>query len=64
LSDGYQNYLSIPFNFSIEISKRFAALENLDESFDIHNAWEYIKENIKTSAKDTLRYQTLKHNKS
>jgi hypothetical protein len=47
-----------------EISNRFAGLESLDESFDINNAWESIRENIKTSAKDNLGYHRLKHNKS
>jgi hypothetical protein len=32
-------------------------------SFDINNAWESIRENIKTSAKENLGYQKLKHNK-
>jgi hypothetical protein len=48
--------------YQVEISNRFAALESLDESFDINNAWESIRENIKTSAKDDLGYQKLKHN--
>jgi hypothetical protein len=47
--------------YQVEISNRFAALEKLDESFDIKNAWKSIRENIKTSAKDNLGYQ--KHNK-
>jgi hypothetical protein len=47
----------------VEISNRFATSENLDESFDINNAWESIIENIKTSAKDNLGYHRLKHNK-
>jgi hypothetical protein len=47
----------------VEISNIFAALESLDESIDINNAWESIIENTKTSAKDNLRYQKLKHNK-
>jgi hypothetical protein len=38
-------------------------LESLDESFDINNSWESIRENIKTSAKDNLGYHRLKHNK-
>jgi hypothetical protein len=42
---------------------RFAALESLDDSFDNNNAWENIRKNIKTSAKDNLGYQKLKHNK-
>jgi hypothetical protein len=49
--------------YQVEISNRFAALESLDEIFDINNAWESIRENIKTSAKDNLGYQKLKHNK-
>jgi hypothetical protein len=49
--------------YQVEISKRFAALESLDESFDIHNAWESIRENIKTSAKDNLGYQMLNYKK-
>ena len=38
----------------IEISNRFAALENLNDSEDINSAWENIEENIKNSAKETL----------
>jgi hypothetical protein len=49
--------------YQVEISNRFAVLESLDESFGINDAWESIRENIKTSAKDNLGYQKLKHNK-
>jgi hypothetical protein len=35
----------------VEISNTFAALESLDESVDINNAWESIRENINNSAK-------------
>jgi hypothetical protein len=49
--------------YQVEISNRFAALESLDESFDINNAWESIRENIRTSSKDNLGYHGLKHNK-
>jgi hypothetical protein len=38
----------------VEISNRFVALENLDESLDISSAWENIGNNIKTSAKESL----------
>jgi hypothetical protein len=38
----------------IKISHRFAALENLTDSEDINRAWENIKENIKTPAKESL----------
>ena len=36
--------------YPIEITNRFAALENVSEDEDIDRAWERIKENIKTSA--------------
>jgi hypothetical protein len=49
--------------YRLEFSNRFAALESLDEGFDINNAWESIRENIKTSAEENLGYQKLKHNK-
>jgi hypothetical protein len=45
------------------MSNRFAALETLDQSFDINNAWKSIRESIKTSAKDNLECHRLKHNK-
>ena len=45
------------------IPNRFAALENLNDSEDINGAWENIKENIKTSAKESLGLFELKqHN--
>jgi hypothetical protein len=47
--------MEVKAKHQVEISNRFAALESLDESFDINNAWESIRENIKTSAKK--RYQ-------
>jgi hypothetical protein len=57
------NDVQVKEKYQVEISNRFAALESLNESFDINNAWEGIRENIKTSAKDNLGYQKLKHNK-
>jgi hypothetical protein len=42
---------------------RFANLERLDESVNINNALESIRENIKTSAKYDLGYHRLKRNK-
>jgi hypothetical protein len=37
--------------FQMELSNRFAALENLNDSSDINGAWGNVKENIKISAK-------------
>jgi hypothetical protein len=55
--------IEVKEKYQVEISNLFAVLESLDDSFDIDNAWESIRENIKTSAKDHLGYHRLKHNK-
>jgi hypothetical protein len=44
----------------VEISNRFAASENLDAVVDIDRGWESIRENIKISVKESLRYYELK----
>jgi hypothetical protein len=49
--------------FCVEISNRFAALEDLDEEVKINSAWEMIRENIKMSAKKSLGYFELKKHK-
>ena len=46
--------------YQFEVSNRFAALENLSDSEDISRARENIKENIKTSAKESLGPHELK----
>ena len=46
--------LGVNKQYQIEITNRFAALENLNDDEDINRAWENIKENIKTSAKESL----------
>jgi len=49
--------------YQIKIWNRFAALENLNDSEAINMAWENIKENIKTSAKEGLGlYELKQHN--
>ena len=45
------NELEVKKKYQIEITNRFAALENSDVDDDVNRAWENIKENIKTSAK-------------
>jgi hypothetical protein len=57
------NDIEVKEKYKVEISNRFAALESLNESSDINSAWECIRGNIKTSAKDNLGYHRLKHNK-
>jgi hypothetical protein len=39
--------------FRVEVSNRFAALEDLDAEVEINSAWETIRENIKISAKES-----------
>jgi flagellin-specific chaperone FliS len=49
--------------YQIEISNRIVALENLRDNENIFRAWENIKENIKTSAKESLGLHRLKQHK-
>jgi hypothetical protein len=57
------NDIEVKEKYQVDISNRFAVLESLDVRYDLNNAWEIIRENIKTSAKDNLGYHRLKHNK-
>jgi hypothetical protein len=54
--EGKEQYL-------VEISNRFAALENSDAEADINRTWGTIRENIKISAKEGQRYYELKKHK-
>jgi hypothetical protein len=46
----------------IEVSNRFAALEDLDTEGEINSAWEKIRKNIKISAKESIgHYELRKH---
>jgi hypothetical protein len=68
IKQGAQKFHGIRFNLrklhdlevrkqcQIDITNRFAALENISEDEDINRGWESIKENIKTSATESLRY--------
>ena len=49
--------------YQIEITNRFAALENLNDDEDVNRTWESIKENIQTSAKESLGLHELKQSK-
>jgi hypothetical protein len=46
--------------YRVEISDRFAALENVDTEVGIRRAWETIRENITIYAKDSVGYYELK----
>jgi hypothetical protein len=49
--------------YRVEVSKRFAALEDLDAEVEINTIWETIRENIRLSAKESLGYYELKQHK-
>ena len=48
--------------YEIEITNRFAALENLNYDEDVDRTWEIIKENIQTSTKESVGLHELKQN--
>jgi hypothetical protein len=50
--------------YQVNISNKFATLDNLNDSEDINRPWENIKDNIKTSAQDILGLYELKQHKS
>jgi hypothetical protein len=41
--------------YYVEVSNKFAALEDLDTEVEINSTWETIQENIKISAKEYLK---------
>ena len=49
--------------YQIEITNRFAALEKSDDDEDVNRTWENVKENIQTSAKESLGLDEFKQNK-
>jgi hypothetical protein len=48
------NDLEVRKQYQVEITNRFSALENLSDDKDIKGLGKALKENIKTSAKDSL----------
>jgi hypothetical protein len=50
--------------YQVTIRKKFAALENLEDSGKINRAWDNIRENIKICAQDSLGYCESKYVKS
>jgi hypothetical protein len=55
--------LEVIKQYRIEITNRFAALENVSDDEDINRVWESLKENIKTSAKESLGLHEMKQHK-
>ena len=57
------NDLEVRKQYQIQITNRFAALENVSEEEDLNRAWESIKENIKTSTTESLGMHEMKQHK-
>jgi len=57
------NELEVREQYQIEITNRFAALENVKDDEDVNRTWENIKENIETSAKESLGLHEFKQHK-
>ena len=55
--------LEVRKQYPIEITNRFATLENVSDDENINRARENMKENIKTSAKESLGLHELKQRK-
>ena len=49
--------------YQIEITNRFAALENLREDEDINRGWEIMKENMETPDTESLVMHEIKQHK-
>jgi len=57
------NELEIRKQYQVEITNRFAALENLNEDEDVNRIWGNIKHNVQISAKESLSMHEWKqHN--
>jgi hypothetical protein len=49
--------------YHVQVSNRFAALEDLDAEVEINSAWEMIRSNINISGKESLGYRDSKKHK-
>jgi hypothetical protein len=58
------NDAEVKEKYQVKITNRFAVLENCDNTVDMNTAWENIKDNIKTSAKECLGHYELQQHKS
>jgi len=57
------NELGVNEKYLIEITNRFATLENLNGDENVNRTWENIKGNIQTSAKESLSLHEWKQHK-
>jgi hypothetical protein len=57
------NDAEVKEQYQVKITNRFAALENCDDTVDTNTTWESIRENIKTSVKESLGHYELQQHK-
>jgi hypothetical protein len=57
------NKLEVRKEYEIKIEERFEAVENVNHSEYINRAWENIKENVKTQAKNSPDLHEMKQHK-
>ena len=57
------NELEVRKQYQVKITNRFAAMGNLWDDEDTNMVWENIKENIKTSAKESPGLYEMKQHK-
>jgi hypothetical protein len=57
------NEVEVKEKCHVEVTNRFAVLENLDAEVEINSALETLRENINISAKESLHYYKLKKHK-
>ena len=55
--------LEVRKQYQVEITNRFAALENVNEDEDVNGIWGNIKHNIQISAKESLGMHEWKQHK-
>jgi hypothetical protein len=57
------NDAEVKEQYQVKITNRFAALENFDDNMNMNTGWENIRENIKTSAKESLGHYEFQQHK-
>jgi hypothetical protein len=57
------NDAEVKEQYQVKITNKFSALESFDDKVDMNRAWENIRENIKTSAKESLDHYELQQHK-
>jgi hypothetical protein len=57
------NDAEVKEKYQVKIINRFAGLANFDDNVDMKRAWIHVRENIKTSAKESLGHYQLQQHK-